>query len=166
MTGGDAEGREKTQRIALELLGVRDRSVREMRQRLAKRGCEAADIDTVVQGLEASGLLDDHKFVRRWIETRRERRPEGEPKVRRDLLRRGIPKSVIDQILAELDEDLGTDDEALDLLRRNRARYAGLEAMKAQRRMFGYLARRGFDPETTRQAVERAWSEMESEDPE
>jgi regulatory protein len=160
----DAEALNKTRRIALEFLGVRDRSVREMRERLLKRGREVADIDTVVADLEALGLLDDHKFVRRWIETRRERRPEGVPKVMRDLLRRGIDKQVIEQILQELDEDLGSPDEALELLLRSRSRYAGLEKVKGQRRMYGLLARRGFDPDTTRQAVERAWSEIESGD--
>jgi regulatory protein len=158
------KGQDKTRRIALDLLGVRDRSIKEMRERLAKRDCAAADIDTVVADLEALSLLDDHKFVHRWIETRRQRRPEGVPKVIRDLLRRGIDKSVIEQVLSELDRDLGSRDEALELLRHNSGRYTGLEAMKAQRRMYGLLARRGFDPETTRHAVERAWSEIESDD--
>lgn len=156
-----AEGRDKTHRIALDLLAVRDRSVHEMRERLQRRGCGSDDIDTVVADLEALGLLDDCTFVRRWVETRRERRPEGEPKVMRDLLRRGVPKQIIEQVLSEFDEPLGSSDEALDLLRRNRARYAGLEAVKAQRRMYGLLARRGFDPDTTRRAVEQAWQEME-----
>jgi|TARA_B100001964_G_scaffold180279_1_gene199134 regulatory protein len=160
----DAGERDKTRAIALDLLGVRDRSVREMRQRLAKRGCATGDIDTVVTDLEALGLLDDHKFVSRWIETRRERRPEGVPKIMRDLLRRGVDKAVVEQVLSELEHDLGSREEALALLRRNSARYVGLEATKAQRRMYGLLARRGFDPETTRHAVERAWSEIEGED--
>lgn len=135
-----------------------------MRDRLAKRGCELTDIDTVVCDLEDLGLLDDRKFVQRWIETRRQRRPEGVPKVMRDLLRRGVDKAVIEQVLGELDDELGSRDEALELLRRNRNRYLGLEATKAQRRMYGLLARRGFDPDTTRTAVERAWSEMESDE--
>lgn len=160
----DAKGREKTRRIAFDLLGVQDRSVKQMRERLARRGCADGDIDTVVADLEALGLLDDYKFVRRWIETRRERRPEGVPKVMRDLLRRGIDKDAIEQVLSELDVELGSGDEALQLLRRGRGRYAGLDAMKARRRMIGLLARRGFDPETTRQAVDTAWSEFEGEE--
>ena len=159
----DAQGRDKTRRIAQDLLGVRDRSVKEMRERLAKRGQAADDIDTVVADLEALGLLNDHKFVRRWIETRRQRRPEGVPKIMRDLLRRGLDKQVIEQVLSEHD-DLGSPDEALELLRRNSVRYVGLEKMKAQRRMYSLLARRGFDPDTTRQAVASAWSEIESGD--
>jgi regulatory protein len=160
----DAKGREKTRRIAFDLLGVQDRSVKQMRERLARRGCAVGDIDTVVADLEALGLLDDDKFVRRWIETRRERRPEGVQKVMRDLLRRGIDKAAIEQVLSELDVELGSGDEALQLLRRSRGRYAGLEPMKARRRMIGLLARRGFDPETTRQAVDTAWSEFEGDE--
>lgn len=157
------QGSDKTRRIALDLLGIRDRTVHEMRERLAKRECDASDIDTVVADLEALGLLDDRKFVQRWVETRRQRRPEGVPKVMRDLLRRGVDKSIIEQELAELDDALGSREEALELLRRNRKRYEGLDAMKAQRRMYGLLARRGFDPDTTRTAVERAWAEIDSD---
>ena len=160
----DVKGREKARRIAFDLLGVRDRSVKQMRERLAKRGCAAHDIDIVVADLEDLGLLDDFKFVRRWIETRRERRPEGVPKVTRDLLRRGIDKAAIEQVLSELEVDLASGDEALQLLRRNSGRYAGLDATKARRRMMGLLARRGFDPETTRKAVETAWSEIEGDE--
>lgn len=159
----DGKTREKTRRIALDLLGIRDRSVREMRERLVKRDCASQDIDIVVADLEDLGLLDDHKFVRRWIEARRERRPEGVPKVMRDLLRRGLDKVVIEEVIAELEDDLGSRDEALELLRRNRARYTGMESIKAQRRMYGLLARRGFDPDTTRHAVERAWTEIEND---
>ena len=155
--------RERTRRIALEFLGVRDRSVREMRERLQKRGCPASAIDTVVSDLEALRLLDDRTFVRRWVESRRQRRPEGVPKIVQDLVKRRVERAVVDEVLAEFDGELGSPDEALELLRRQRGGHLGLEATAAQRRMFGLLARRGFDSDTARDAVERAWREFETE---
>ena len=157
----EIEERENARRIALDLLEVRDRSVKEIRERLQRRGCTPAAIDTVVGNLEALRLLDDRAFVRRWVETRRSRRPEGAPKITRDLARRGIDPSLIEEVLAEFGDDLGSGAEALSLLRRQRTRYRGLDRETARRRMYGLLARRGFDPDTVQQAVTRAWSEIE-----
>lgn len=159
----DAEGAAEARRIALELLGVRDRSVKEMRDRLHRRGCSAAAVATAMGDLEAVGLLDDRALVRRWVDSRRERRPEGAPKVVKDLLKRGVDRAVVDEVLAEYGDGLGSPQEALALLRRQRQRYAGLGETAARRRMYGLLARRGFDADTARDAVERAWSEMKPE---
>lgn len=155
------EERESARRIALELLEMRDRSVKEIRQRLHRRGCNPAAIDTVVGDLEALRLLDDRAFVRRWVESRRSRRPEGAPKISRDLVRRGIDPALIEEVLAEYGDDLGSGAEALTLLRRQQTRYRGLDPETARRRMYGLLARRGFDPDTVREAVTRAWTEIE-----
>ena len=153
--------RESARRIALDLLEVRDRSVKEIRDRLQRRGCAPGAIETVVGDLEALRLLDDRAFVRRWVESRRSRRPEGAPKITRDLARRGIDPALIEEVLAEYGDDLGSGDEALSLLRRQRTRYRGLDPETARRRMYGLLARRGFDPDTVREAVSRAWTEIE-----
>lgn len=154
------EERDSARRIALDLLEVRDRSVKEIRDRLRRRGCSPAAIDTVVADLEALRLLDDRAFVRRWVESRKSRRPEGAPKITRDLARRGIDPAVIGEVLEEYGDDLGSGREALYLLRRQQARYRGLDPGTARRRMHGLLARRGFDPDTAQEAVERAWSEI------
>lgn len=156
-----ADARAQTRRIAMELLDVRDRSVREMRERLARRGCPPEAVDAVVADLEAVHLLDDRAFVRRWVESRRARRPEGAPKIAMDLVKRRIDREVIAEVLAELDADLGSEDEALALLRRQRGRYETLDETTALRRMLGVLARRGFDADTARSAAARVWAEIE-----
>lgn len=153
---------ESARRIALDLLEVRDRSVKEIRERLRRRGCTPAAIDKVVDDLEALRLLDDRAFVRRWVEGRKWRRPEGVPKIAVDLARRGIEPAVVEEVLAEYGDDLGTGKEALSLLRRQRSRYWGLDRETARRRMYGALARRGFDADTAREAADLAWSEIES----
>ena len=158
----EVEERESARRIALDLLEVRDRTVKEIRDRLHRRGCSPEAIDKAVVDLEAMRLLDDRAFARRWVEGRRSRRPEGAPKITRDLARRGIDPAVIGEVLAEYGDDLGSGEEALSLLRRLQARYRGLDRDTARRRMYGLLARRGFEPDTVREAVERAWSEIES----
>ena len=85
------------------------------------------------------------------------------PKIALDLTRRGIERDVVEEVLAEYGDDLGTGREALSLLLRQRSRYWGLDRDTARRRMYGLLARRGFDADTSREAVDRAWSEIERE---
>ncbi|MBT3344623.1 MAG: regulatory protein RecX [Gemmatimonadetes bacterium] len=151
---------EKTRRIALDLLAVRDRTVKEMGERLERRECKAKAIATVMEGLCRTGLLDDVKYVRQWIGSRLENRPEGRIKLMQDLRKRGIDPSLAEQILEEFEDRVGTDDAADRVLDRVRHRYARLPDEAARRRMYGLLARRGFDPETARVAVERALAQL------
>ena len=155
-----SEDVEKARRIALDLLAVRDRTVREMGERLERRGCSAEAIAIVVEGLQRTGLLDDLKFVRQWIGYRLETRPQGRIRLLQDLRKRGIDKSLAEQVLAEFEERVGTGDAADRVLERVLHRYAKLAPDVASRRMYGLLARRGFDPDTSRSAVERAVAQL------
>jgi regulatory protein len=156
-----SEDVKKTRRIALDLLAVCDRTVREMGDRLVRRKCSQDAIRVVVADLCRTGLLDDHTFVRRWVGGRLERRPEGWIKLIQDLCKKGIERSVAEQVLAEFEDDIGTGDAADRVLTRVLHKYSKLEPDAARRRMYGLLARRGFDPDTAGAAVERALVESE-----
>lgn len=153
---------EKTRKIALDLLARHDWSVRDMRARLARRGCPDDAADAVVASLQEAGLLDDEAFARRWIGSKLDYKPEGRTKLMQDLTRKGIDRSLTERILQEYGDRVGSDEGADQVLDRVRDRYAGLDADKARRRMFGLLARRGFDPDTARAAVERALADVEA----
>ena len=150
-------------RIALELLGVRDRSVKEMRDCLRRRRCADDVIAQVVIDFESMRMLDDRAFARRWIENRIEHRPEGVLKLILDLTRRGVDRKMVEEVLAEFNDHVGSEEAALLLLNRVKHRYRGLEHDVARRRIFGLLARRGFDSVTARAAVNRVLEETEQE---
>lgn len=158
-----AEEVEEARQVALRFLGSRDRSEYEIRQKLQRRHCAPAVIDQVVDRLKAARLVDDETFARRWIEYRLSERPSGAPRYIQDLRRKGIAQATIEAVLAEFGDEIGSRVSAVALLRRVEGRYRGLEETTARRRMLGVLARRGFDPETTRSAVDLILGELESQ---
>ncbi|MFH1570738.1 MAG: regulatory protein RecX [Gemmatimonadota bacterium] len=158
-TAADGQAEEARQ-LALQYLASRDRTEQELRQRLTRRGCAAPAIDAAMERLVAARLVNDEALARRYVEGRMSERPAGAPRLALDLRRRGVGRTIIDRVLAEFAGRIGTEEAAADLLRRVAKRYRGLDSSTARRRMYGMLARRGFDPETTARAVEIAWREM------
>ncbi len=149
---------------ALRLLKSRDRSVHEIAQRLSRKGWKSGLIDQVTRDLLRIGLLDDEAMARRWVGLQLDRKPAGAPWLRSELSRRGVDKELIERVLEEYADQTGSEASALELLRRQSARYLSLDRDRARRRMMGLLARRGFDPETASSAVETIWKEREEEE--
>lgn len=150
---------EQSRQLALSYLAARDRSVREVRDKLAQKKCRAEVIDRVIEDLVENRLLDDTAFARRWVQTRQQRRPSGVRRFTDELRRKGIDADVVEQVLTEFG-DVGSEEAAVELLRGQAERYRGVEEMRAKRRMYGLLARRGFDSETASRAVDRVWGKM------
>ncbi len=148
---------------ALRFLKSCDRSVHEIAQRLSHKGWEPGLIDQVTADLLRVGLLDDEAMARRWVGLQLDRKPAGAPWLRSELARRGVEKELIERVLEEYADQTGSEASAVDLLRRQSARYLSLDRDRARRRMMGLLARRGFDPETASGAVETIWKETEEE---
>lgn len=156
---------QKARQAGMAYLGAQDRTVRQMRERLKKKEFSAAAIDAAVADLERLKLLDDYRFARRWVESRLAGKPAGARKFSQDLRQRGVPVSVIDAVLEEFKDTLESEQVAVGLLVRQGWRYASLEEQKAKRRMFGYLARRGYDMAMARKAVDQAWRQIGTEQP-
>ena len=73
----------------------------------------------------------------------------------RELRKRGLDDVVIDEALGEFDRDAEYDNALeIALARAQRLRGVGYEA--AKRRLYGYLARRGFSGEVVGRAVAEA----------
>ncbi|MGI8929363.1 MAG: regulatory protein RecX [Candidatus Limnocylindrales bacterium] len=145
---------------AAVFLGVRPRSVAETRQRLLHLGYPEGLVGGVLERLIEMNYLGDVAFARAWVESRDRARPRGENALRRELAMKGVPREVVDRVLAARLTEAGagaTDPNraAADaLLARRRASFER-EPDLARRRQKAYalLARNGFDPETCREAT-------------
>lgn len=130
---------------ALRLLSIRPRSVREISDRLARKGFERTAVEAVVADLAELGLLDDRKFARDWIENRQHFRPTGVIRLRQELFVKGIDREIADQAVREYKNDADEFPAALDLARRKQKLFRKLDADTAKRRLAGFLARRGYE---------------------
>jgi regulatory protein len=150
-----AELRVSAHEAALRLLASRPRSEKEMQTRLAMRGFPPEAIESEVERLRTTGLLDDSKFAAAWVEDRRRLAPRGKRMLRYELLGRGIDPVAVEQVTAGFDDR----EVALDLARK-KARRAPKDSYETfVSKVGGFLRRRGFDYEVSAAATRTAWDE-------
>jgi SOS response regulatory protein OraA/RecX len=148
---------------AVSLLGLRDRSRRELETRLRQAGFEPEVIARSVEWLLSLGYLDDRRFARAYA-TEKGRTGWGPRRIRSELAAKGVERSIVDEVLGEGEtagaEDahsgrgggaagVGQADGALEQTVRKRfGREFASDPRGAERRLAGFLARRGYDWET------------------
>ncbi len=157
-----AEQGSKAYQAALRLLEARPRSIAEIRDRLRRKEFTPEAIEQAIERLSELGLLDDRAFAKLWVENRQTYRPRGLAALRNELRRKGVDRSVVDQVLAN-DELTGDQSaHAAELARSVVHKYANADnRVTFTRRLGGFLQRRGFDFETIRPIVEQLWSELQ-----
>jgi regulatory protein len=128
--------------IALRSLAARARSEAELRQKLADRGVERPAVDQVIDRLVSEGLINDAQLAEDIARGLSESKKMGPVGIKQALVKRRIPRGIIDQVAAGLDE---VDDDTLEELARSRMRVLrGLDRAVQVRRLVGFLARRGY----------------------
>lgn len=148
-----ADAREQVHARALQYLARRPRSEGEIRQHLQKHKVTEADIEQEIERLRQSGLVDDQAFARLWVENRAAFRPRSQRALRAELKRKGVSADVTKAALAAADDAASAEQLAL----RRASRLAGLPRPEFRRKLGDFLARRGFDYDTVKAAVDKAW---------
>jgi regulatory protein len=158
-----AESGDKALHAALRFLEARPRSTFEIRERLRRKEFADEAIEAAIERLDGLGLIDDAAFARAWVENRQSSRPRGTGALRDELRRKGIDRALAETVLS--DEALTGDEEqrAMSLARGVLRKYADAPNRAAfQRRLGGFLQRRGFGFDTIGPIIEALWNELRS----
>jgi regulatory protein len=137
------------------MLGRRELSEAQIRQRLTRKGHQAEAVDAAVERLRAERAIDDARVAEAIAHTETAVRRHGRLRVKRQIEQAGIAPAIA---RGALDAVFGAiDDEALlqaALDRRLRGR--DVIADEAEfRRLFRYLVGQGFEPERVIAALRR-----------
>lgn len=154
-----AAARAEAMRVGLRYLSVRPRSRREVERRLARDRIDPGAIEYALERMEALGYLDDAAFAAAFARDRIRLRPCGARRMRSDLLARGVPGEDAERgIRAAFAEERVTEEALLERVAAKRVRaLRGTEPAAARRRLFAYLARRGFSAGSVRAWIEAYW---------
>jgi len=129
---------------ALTLLGRRELSEAQLRQRLARKAHPPADVDEAVDRLKAERALDDTRVAAAIARTQTAHKGRGRRRVAQTIARAGISRETArratDDVFGTLDEDAHL---AAALDKRLRGRPIADDA--AMRRLYRYLVGQGFD---------------------
>jgi regulatory protein len=137
--------------VAYNLLARKAWSGRDLTARLKRRGAPDGVAREVVAELEERGYVDDPAFARQWVLGRARRL--GSYRLRGELKRRGIPRSLAD---AAVGAAFGPGEEAAWALEAARKRLSALMKRNPSRaavRLQDFLLRRGYSADVVSSVV-------------
>ncbi len=158
-----AEAYHRALNASLHFLAYRPRAEGEIRQRLRRSDTADDIIEAVLVQLREWRYVDDEDFAQRWIENRSQHRPRGARRLAQELRAKGVAPEVVSQSIEEADLDETA--QALDVGRKRWQQLASLEADVRERRLIGFLQRRGFGFDSIRTVLETLRGEDERIDP-
>ena len=138
----------RTEKTALRLLARAEQNTFGLSRKLEKRGYDPACVRAVLEQLGETGLLDDRRYARLWLETRLCRQSSGPWRLLAALRSRGIDS---DDAEAALKESLDDETEFRLLLRYTEKflrKHKTAGDSDEERRALKYtLKREGFSPQ-------------------
>jgi regulatory protein len=153
----------KAYEYALNLLSARAYSSRNLRRKLVQKEFDPDDIEAAMAGLTESKLLDDSKFAAEYARQKLVVGGSSSRRVEQELQKKGIGRDQAKEAVTAVAEDESVDEAASaeKAARKKFKSLSGLEPDVQRRRLFGFLARRGFDLDDVKRAVETVIGEEE-----
>lgn len=137
---------------ALNLISFRPRASGELQRKLREKGYSADAAEAAVGRMLELGYLNDADFADRWIENRQEHKPRSRMMLQQELMQKGIDRETISEALEETEIDEFGD--ALEIARKKASSMSGLDQQTRDRRLSGFLGRRGYGFDVIRRVLE------------
>ena len=147
---------------ALNMLAFRGRASRELARGLIRKGEPKELVDRAIARLQEQGLLDDSAFAQSFTRAKVLGANQSKRRVQQELARKGVDRTVSDAAIATVFEEEGVDQrEVVESAARKKLRsLLRLEPVVRRRRLYAFLARRGYDGEDIRKAMEAVGEEL------
>ena len=142
---------------ALNLLSARPYATRALHRKLIQRQYSAADADDAIRRLVDNGLLNDAKFAEQYARSKILSTGASKRRIQQELFRKGIKGDVATAAIASVLESEEIDPAAVveRVAKKKLAQLGGLEPLVVRRRLFAFLARRGYDVDEIKAVVSR-----------
>ena len=150
---------------ALAMLASLPRAARDLERMLVRKGEPAEHVAAAVDRLTTLGTLDDAQFARQFIRAKISGAGLSRRRLQSELWRRGVAREVIDAALAdvlvedEVDENAQIARVAAKKLRTLRS----LDAATTRRRLYAFLARRGYESAAIRRVMDALPGDSEAD---
>lgn len=147
---------------ALSMLAFRARSSAELARSLVRKGEPKDLVDRAVNRLQEQGLLDDAAFAASFTRAKVLGAQQSKRRVQQDLARKGVARTVTDAAIAAVFEEEEVDQRAVveQAARKKLRSLVRLEPLVRRRRLYAFLARRGYDGEDIRRAMAAVGEEL------
>ena len=142
---------------ALNLLAARPYSTQTLRRKLIQKEYSAADADEAIRRLVDNGLLNDARYAEQYARSKILTTGASKRRLQQELYRKGIKGELATNAIANVIEQEDIDPAAVveRVARKKLAQLGDLEPLVLRRRLFAFLARRGYDLEEIKGVVSR-----------
>lgn len=140
---------------ALNMLALRARSAVELRRLLVRKGEPAEQADAAIDRLVRADFLDDASFARQFVRSKAVGAGMSRRRLQQELARRGVEREVVDGAIDEVFVEEEVDEQAsIERVARKKLRtLVRLDGATQRRRLYAFLARRGFDADDVARVV-------------
>lgn len=138
------EERLKAKDKALRFLSYRQRSYKEVLDKLKKEGFSHEIINETMDFLKRYNLVDDLAFAKNFMMDKANLNKYGPVRIKYELYNKGIPEGIIDEVLEDYDDEYSV---ALELAKKKIKSYKNDDKNAIYRKLGGFLQRRGFSYE-------------------
>lgn len=159
---GRAEQASRARRLVADALSRTERTRGQLEQLLARKEIESEVAEEILDRFTELGLIDDAQYARMFVESRHINRGLGAQALAFQLRQRGVDGELVAAALGQLDSEQQFE-TACRLAESRLARMSGLDAQVAQRRLAGFLARKGYSGDIALRAVRFAFDNRSSD---
>ena len=142
---------------ALNLLGARPYSSSALYRKLIQKQYSAADANDAIRRLVDNGILDDKKYAEQYARSKILTTGVSKRRLQQDLYRKGIKGDIATNAIANVLEQEEIDPAVVieRVAKKKLAQLGDLEPLVLRRRLFAFLARRGYDVDEIKAVVSR-----------
>jgi regulatory protein len=140
---------------ALDLLSARPYTVRQLRRKLLQKEVPPDETNAVVERLIGAGLLDDARYAAAYARSKLVGQGASVRRIGQDLARKGVRADISKQAIADVlaEEQVDTHAVIERVARKKISSMGDLEPAVLRRRLFAFLARRGYELDEIRDVV-------------
>lgn len=131
----------RTKYCAFLILGRRAHTKKELTDKLLKKEYSPECVEEAVSYMEQEGYIDDRDYAERYLNDAVELKKHGMARIKQDLLRKGIPREIVEEVIENTEKDNG---ETIKRILETRLPKTDLSDRKQRDRLIGYMLRRGF----------------------
>jgi regulatory protein len=151
---------------ALAMLAARPRAARDLERMLVRKGEPAEHVATAVERLTTLGVLDDAQYARQFIRAKITGAGLSRRRLQSELWRRGVARDVIDAALAEVmvEDEVDESAQIAAVAAKKLRTLRSADPATTRRRLYSFLARRGYESTAIRRVMDALPANGESED--
>ena len=147
---------------ALNMLAFRARSSVELSRALLRKGDAPELVEVAISRLQQQGILDDAAYAQAYTRAKVLGAKQSRRRVQQGLAKKGVPRGVSDAAIDTVFDEEGVDQgELVELAARKKlGTMLSLEPLVRKRRLYAFLARRGYEVDDIRRAMQTVEAEV------